>query len=96
MRSATRKKTGKDPAYLDWIRRQGCMICGSARVEAAHVGLRGMSQKCPDREAVPLCAVHHRTGEASHHRLGKRFWDHYGIERDGIIAFYQRGYEAEL
>ena len=62
MRSATRKKTGKDPEYLRWLRTLPCAVreCSHCRglmrtwdvIEAAHVGLRGLSQKCPDREAV--------------------------------------------
>jgi hypothetical protein len=29
-------------------------------VEADHAGARGLSQKCPDNECIPLCALHHR------------------------------------
>jgi len=56
--------------------------------EAAHVGLRGLRQKCSDRETLPLCAEHHRTGPDSHHVLGKRFWEHHGIDRDIWVAAY--------
>lgn len=90
MRSATRKKTGKDAAYLDWIREFPCALCplGTQRsqTEAAHVGVRGLSQKSSDRETIPLCAEHHRLHKFSAHRLGKKFWQHFGLNRDALIA----------
>jgi len=62
--------------------------------EAAHVGQRGIGQKCSDRETVPLCAWHHRLGPESHHKLGKKFWEHHGIDRATLIrelnALYER------
>ena len=79
-RSATRRRIGKDPAYLEWIRTRLCLVCMlethqlnrfQMGTEAAHVGERGLSQKCPDREAIPLCAVHHRLDRFSAHRMGK-------------------------
>lgn len=102
MRSATRAKTGKDPAYLKWIREQPCAVPGCAVAsptiyarEAAHVGMRGMSQKCADREAIPLCAWHHRLGPQSHHRAGKRFWSLHSIDREELIAYYNNRFEEE-
>lgn len=63
--------------------------------EAAHVGARGLSQKCSDRETIPLCARHHRTGSDSHHKLGKKFWAYHGLDRDKLIAEYNRLYHEE-
>lgn len=110
MRSATRNKTGKDPAYLEWIRQQPCVVCRLARVagraaalllslfqrtvEAAHVGQRGISQKCPDREALPLCRHHHRLGMWSHHRLGKYFWSQWNLDREALIREHNEKYNA--
>ena len=54
--------------------------------EAAHVGLRGIAQKCSDHETIPLCGFHHRTGPSSHHRLQKRFWAYWEIDRAALIA----------
>lgn len=109
MRSATRKKTGKDKAYLEWIRGLPCTACilpwkyyvsgisysnvQKYQTEAAHVGDRGLSQKCPDRETIPLCAEHHRLGRFSAHRMGKKFWEHYGIEKDVLISALNRAFE---
>lgn len=119
MRSATRLKIGKDPAYLVWIRSLLCLICFrsvwlemitrgevwrmsrehncytrlDAGTEAAHVGARGLSQKCTDREAVPLCRLHHTQGVDSHHRRGKMFWAIHELCRAEIIAALNRDYE---
>ena len=62
------------------------------RTEAAHVGLRGLGQKCSDRETIPLCAWHHRLGAESHHKLGKKFWEHHGLNRNELIAQFQARY----
>lgn len=67
-----------------------------AQAEVAHVGDRGLMQKCSDRETIPLCAEHHRTGKDAHHVLGKRFWAHHGLDRDALVAELQRRYDAEV
>lgn len=63
--------------------------------EAAHVGNRGLGQKCSDRETIPLCAAHHRTGKDSHHVLGKKFWDFHGLDKEKLIAELNARYEEE-
>ncbi len=64
--------------------------------EAAHVGLRGLGQKCSDREALPLCAQeHHRTGPESAHVLGKRFWIIHNLDRGALISEANALYEKE-
>lgn len=106
MRSATKKRTGKDPEYLAWLHTLACSVVGCAQrlgpeyfdrgiIEAAHVGRRGLSQKCPDREAIPLCRLHHRTGMSSHHQLGKLFWLFHGLDREQLIEELNRRYEEE-
>ncbi len=62
-------KPVRDPAFLAFIRSLPCSICYRTRgVEAAHIGRRGMSQKSSDREAIPLCSLHHQ----EQHRIGLR------------------------
>jgi hypothetical protein len=88
------------PEYLEWIRSLPCLICARkraaqfGRTEAAHVGMRGLGQKCSDWEAIPLCACHHRTGEHAHHVLGKRFWIFWRLDRYEVIQGYQDRYRA--
>ena len=64
--------------------------------ECAHVGRRGLSQKCSDRESLPLCALHHRFGVESHHRLGKRFWQAHRLNRAALILELNRLYKESL
>ena len=94
MRSATRKRVGKDQDYLAWIHTLACVCCGSKRVEAAHVGDRGLSQKCPDRQTIPLCVAHHRIGPTASHVLGKKFFGYWKIDRDALIDRLNQQYEA--
>ena len=106
MRSATRRRIGKDPAYLAWLHTLPCCVCAHLKTqgilipqksptEAAHCGPRGFSQKCPDREALPICREHHREGQFCQHSLGRFFFQHYDLDRDGLLAGYQAKYEAE-
>lgn len=101
MRSA-RSKGLIDEDYKAWVRSLPCAVCRSWNIkqstptECAHVGLRGMSQKCSDRETLPLCVRHHEHGyKTSHHTLGKNFWNYHGINREALIKWYNDRYERE-
>ena len=97
-RFTPRSSREDDPQYLNFIRSLPCLICAmlhrrqSGRTEAAHIGQRGLGQKCSDRETAPLCQLHHREGEHAHHRLGKRFWTFWKLNRVEVIQKYQRDY----
>ncbi len=95
MRSATRKKTGKDKAYLAWLHELPCSLfpChmpSRGIIEAAHIGPRGLSQKVPDRQAIPLCRGHH---EALHKLGPKDFWIIANLDPRAIIARLNAEYE---
>lgn len=110
MRSATRLKIGKDPAYLRWLHTLPCVCCEAWKgrepfrchalqlspTEAAHVGTRGLSQKCPDREAIPLCADCHRLGKYSLHSMGVKFWFHHDLFKDQIVKELNELYDSTL
>jgi hypothetical protein len=87
----------QNPKYLDFIRQCWCVLTATGdcvgAVEAAHVGDRGLGQKCRDQETIPLCGYHHRTGPDSQHVMGKRFWDHHGINRPDLVTLYQGIFE---
>ena len=86
-----------DEAYLAWIRKLPCICCGTIfRVEAAHVGRRGLGQKCSDREALPICEKHHRTGPQAIHVLGRNWWKVWGLSRHQLVLEYNRRYEEFL
>ena len=106
MRSATKKKTGKDPERLAFIRAQPCCVCANhidnmdrpwqqnTKTEAAHLGPRGLSQKAPDGRAVPLCAYHHRGAGGSLHVVGpKVFWMLHALDPEQLIADYNERFD---
>lgn len=66
------------------------------RTECCHVGRRGLSQRCSDRESLPLCGLHHTWGILSHHRLGKRFWSVWKLNRAELIRELNRLYKESL
>ena len=82
----------KDEAYLEFLRGRRCVVCIAWRIsqstptEAAHVRVRGLGQKCDDKDALPMCERHHRTGPLALHKLGKAFWTHHGIDRETELA----------
>jgi hypothetical protein len=85
-------------AYWDWIREQPCVVCRVRRfIEVAHVGLRGLAQKCSGWDVLPLCKRHHARGfPTSHHELGKRFWNFHNLDRYESIRRYQKLYGLAL
>jgi hypothetical protein len=106
-RSKPRRGPVMDVAYLEWLRTLPCCVCIPWHVsavgwfqvsptEAAHVGARGLGQRCDDREALPICERHHRTGPLAHHVLGKKFWTYHGFDREKLIAEYNRKYQIEV
>lgn len=78
---------------------RGYGFCGttaqSSPTEAAHTGPRGLSAKSDDRTAIPLCGhEHHREGKQSHHKLGKKFFEHHHIDRDALVAELNKQYDS--
>lgn len=50
--------TPRDPDYLDFIRRQPCLVCRKI-AEPHHFGPHGLGIKGSDYKTVPLCRYHH-------------------------------------
>jgi hypothetical protein len=98
-RTKPRRGRVRDPKFLRWLHQgHACIVpgCQNTDIEAAHIGARGFGTKCDDREAAPMCGIeHHREGPESHHKLGRNFWSHHGIDRDETIARLNREYESE-
>jgi hypothetical protein len=88
-----RRGRERDKNYMAWIAEQPCIVCESEYVEVAHVGERGFSQKCHDRETLPICAQHHRIGRDAQHNLGKGFYSHHGLDKQRLIAEHQQRYD---
>lgn len=81
-------------AYYRWISEQPCVVCGARPVTVAHVGERAFGRKCHYSQTLPICVEHHlwEGGPESQHRLGKRFWEFHGLDRDALIAEHQARY----
>ena len=58
------KKIVKDEKYLEWLRRQPCILCGYetswTKNEPHHVGGGECKRRSRDDKAVPLCWQCHR------------------------------------
>lgn len=83
------------PDYKAFIASHPCAACGAFPVEVAHVGDRGFSLKCSDRETIPLCYLCHREGPGAQHKLGKFFWEARGLDRLELIKHYQDLYDSQ-
>jgi len=49
--------------YLDWVKRQPCVMCGAPADDPHHIigtgGMSGMGRTAPDSMAIPVCRRHH-------------------------------------
>lgn len=97
MRSATRKKIGKDKSYREFILAQPCCYCEAVgieqpdKTEGAHIGPRSYSTKRPDRDMLPLCGMHH----AELHAIGPvAFWREIGVTPERLIERFNEKYDG--
>ena len=82
----------RDAEYLRFIRRFPCVACGgSRRVEAAHIGPRGLKQKTSDWTALPLCFKCHQDGPGALHKVGPdSFQASRGLDFAALQAMFNR------
>jgi hypothetical protein len=86
----------RDRKYLDWLRRQTCIVTGLRgsehdAVDPAHIGTLGKGIKSPDDEALPL--LHSMHAEAHQHGEISMFRKH---APDWLIRAALRAYAREL
>jgi hypothetical protein len=101
MRSATLKRLGRDREYLAWLHTLPCAVFAAhryfspcwGRITAHHAGEHGLSQKCSDREAIPLCEGHHQKAPHGLHHLGRKFWKFHGLDKLELIGELNARYE---
>ena len=88
----------QDAAYRRFVRGHRCIVCGAYRpIETAHTGPKGLGQKSSDRNVIPLCVQHHRTGAGSLHALGPvRFEERHRLVIAEIRAQLNAEYEELL
>ena len=87
----------KERAHCNLVASLGCMVCG-APAELHHVMMgTGLSQRSDHFMVIPLCGVHHRTGqygEALHAGLAA-FEDRYGTESELLSQVNDQIYPAD-
>lgn len=81
-------KPARSKEHLAFVRSLPCCVSGRTFcVEAAHVGRRGMGQKCSDFETIPLNALYHR----EQHRIGLRAFQRiYELDIPAVLALINR------
>lgn len=91
-----KEKTYRSEKYKAFIRKQPCLICEYPVSEHHHEALngkKGVSLKCPDNEALPLCRFHH----IERHAIGKKtFFKRHGFLNESWktwVMVYQSRYE---
>ena len=66
----------KNKKYLDYIRRQFCLVCGITPCDPDHLEARGMGgankDGFKDYSCIPLCRKHH----TERHQLGNQKFEH--------------------
>ena len=96
----------RDLDYCLWVKTLPCLLAGVASagqcsgvVEADHAGDRGMGQKCPDNETIPLCSSHHLDRHActgffrGRPKPWKREWRHSAIAKTQAAHRLEMGIE---
>lgn len=101
-----RKPRERDNAYLNFIRRQPCCVCGKAAPsQAAHIrsgypeaGWRptGMGEKPSDHRTLPLCPGCHVDGPKAQHKANEvSWWRSHDIYPPSLCATYRRQFEGD-
>jgi len=93
-----RGKPVRNEKYKAFVRRFACCVCESTRrVEAAHTGSHGMGTKSSDLQVIPLCLIHHQTGDESLHALGPlEFAAVHGIDISKLVLKFNGLFESTL
>lgn len=99
----------QNPKYLEFVRCLCCIlyhlqssgsgtvhVC-SGEIQAAHTGRHGRGQKAADETALPMCNSAHQSSKFSHHKLGKKFWSFWGLDREKLVqSFNEMARESEV
>jgi len=84
----------RDPKYLKWLHTKLCCVCGSDKVDAAHIRTgslaynkphTGLGEKPSDKWSLPLC----RSCHAKQHGMNElEFWRLNGIDPFALAIKY--------
>jgi len=83
------KATSADKRYFERVASLGCIVCNNnfsfdTPAEIHHIGNGTMGKRASNSEVIPLCHIHHRTGNSgvAVHSGRKAFEDNYGTEQE--------------
>jgi hypothetical protein len=98
MRSATKRKLGKDAARLEWTANQPCWITGKRPATVHHVRFCGSRRD--DNITLPLIPelhmrTHEKPGVPCIERGKKIFEQFHGVSIDAGVLKYQELWEKE-
>lgn len=75
---------------MRWIKTLPCAVCGRTGSEASHTGPRGLGQKAPDEQCIPLCPDHHRHRRDALDVAGpRRFEELHGMDIKALVRRLQ-------
>jgi hypothetical protein len=87
-------KTYRDKEYLQFIREQLCVICGTTPCQPHHLNQKGihsggLALKISDYRTIPFCALHH----SEYHTIGRQTMEKkYGKDfRELLINTLEKG-----
>lgn len=86
----------RDKAYLAWIRKKPCLVCGySGQDSVPHHenerGHGGRGTKTSDHRTLPVCRICHDY----RHTQGRSCWIEWDIDPEAEIAKLQAEYKCE-
>ena len=83
------KATAKDKRHFEKVAGLGCVVCNNNFVfdvpaEIHHIGNGTMGKRASNSEVIPLCHIHHRTGDygIAVHAGRKAFEHNFGTEQE--------------
>lgn len=94
---------GSDKEHMACVSALGCIACRNEGLGETPAGIHhirdgyGRGQRAPDTETIPLCGIHHQTGDGKagsgfqigYHFNSQEFERRYGTERE-LLAQVRR------
>jgi hypothetical protein len=78
---------------VEWVKQQGCVVCGRIPSLNAHTITGGTGRKADAKYIIPLCALDH----AVLHIVGRACFEaEYGINLESLAAEYESRWRAHL
>jgi len=92
-------KNHRNLKYLNWLRKQSCVVSGAKAQCAHHIRLGtngGSSLKPSDYFCIPLLNEYHTTGPNAIHVIGEdTFFKNFKLDRNKLFIHYLKGYLIE-